>query len=53
MVTDYEINGMHHDMVSNYENNLVAWTNENVECIIQGDLSMDELKQMIDSIYKE
>ena len=27
--------------------------NENVECMIQGDLSGNELKQMIDSIYEE
>lgn len=49
----HEANGLEHEVVCNYENNIAAWTNENVECIIQGALSVDELKQMIDSIYCE
>jgi hypothetical protein len=29
-----------------------AWTNQNLMCSISGDLSENELKQMIDSIYE-
>ena len=50
---NHEVNGLAHELVYNYENNIAAWTNENVECVIQGDLSIDELKMMIDSIYEE
>lgn len=53
MVTTHIVNGLEHDLVYNYENNLAVWTNENVECIIQGTLSIDELEKMIDSIYEE
>ena len=49
----HEVNGLEHEIVYNYEHHIAAWTNENVECMIQGDLSVDELKQMIDSIYEE
>lgn len=51
--TEYKAGGLEHNFVSNYEKNTVAWTNENIECMIQGDLSEKDLKQMIDSIYKE
>ena len=49
----YEVNGLEHEIVHNYEHYIAAWTNENVECIIQGELSVEELEQMIDSIYEE
>lgn len=52
-VNTYTVNGLVHDIVYNYEKNTAAWTNENVECMIQGDLSVEELERMIDSIYKE
>lgn len=52
-VTTYTVNGMDHDIVYNYEKNTAAWTNENVECMIQGALSVEELETMIDSIYEE
>ena len=53
LVTNHEVNGLKHDIVHNNENNTAAWTNENVECIIQGTLTIDELEKMIDSIYEE
>ena len=53
LVTNHEVNGLKHDIVHNNENNTAAWTNENVECIIQGALAIDELEKMIDSIYEE
>ena len=46
-------NGIHHDIVKNNENYVATWTNENAECMIQGNLSVEELEKMIDSIYKE
>ena len=52
-VVKHEVHGLTHELVHNYDNNTAAWTNENVECIIQGDLSIDELKMIIDSIYEE
>ncbi|MGO5048705.1 DUF4367 domain-containing protein [Dysosmobacter sp. Sow4_B12] len=52
-VLPYNVSGIRHDIVCNTETATVAWTNENVECLIQGDLSMEELKAMIDSIYEE
>ena len=53
IITNYEANGLLHDIASNYDENIAAWTNENVECIIQGALTIDELEKMIDSIYEE
>jgi len=53
IITSHFVNGLKHDLVYNYDNNVAAWTNENVECVIQGNLSMDELEKMIDSIYEE
>ena len=52
-ITEYVAGGLEHDLVYNYESYIAAWTNENVECMIQGDLSEDDLKRMIDSIYEE
>ena len=42
-----------HDIVQNAKTATAAWTNKNVECMIQGDLSVEELEMMIDSIYEE
>jgi hypothetical protein len=50
---NHKVNGLNHEVVYNYENSAAAWTNENVECIIQGTLSEEELEKMIDSIYEE
>ena len=50
---NYQSNGLTHDIVCNYEDNIVAWTNENTECFIRGALSTEELEKMIDSIYEE
>ena len=53
IIASHVVSGLSHDIVQNNKNNTAAWTNENVECMIQGDLSADELMQMIDSIYYE
>lgn len=47
----YEVNGIDHYLMSNHSANVVTWTNENVEILIQGDLDVTLLKQMVDSIY--
>lgn len=43
--------GIPHYIVKNMDTYTAIWRNENVECFIQGHLSIDELKSMIDSIY--
>lgn len=47
----YEVNGLNYYLMSNRSMNVVTWTNENVEILIQGDLDITLLKQMVDSIY--
>ena len=49
----YVAGRINHDIVHNAETAAVAWTNENVECMIQGDLSVEDLETMVDSIYEE
>ncbi len=51
VVEEYYTNNIPHYIMSNMERNTVAWRNKNAECSIQGFLSIDTLKQMIDSIY--
>lgn len=48
----YFANGIPHYIMGNNNWNTAVWVNENVECFIQGNLTMEELTQMIDSIYK-
>ena len=52
-VVSHNAGGISHDIVYNTETTAAAWTNENTECIIQGNLSVEELETMIDSIYEE
>lgn len=47
----YIVHDIPHYIMSNYEQNLILWRNENVECCISGELSVDNLKMMVDSIY--
>ena len=51
-VTPYECDGITHYLMSNNGQMRAAWTNQNMTCSISGDLSEDELKQMINSIYE-
>ena len=50
---NHKAGGLNHELVYNHENSIAAWTSENVECVIQGALSEEELEKMIDSIYEE
>ena len=49
----YEVDGITHYIVENVDNVSAMWTNNIVEGYIQGNISIAELKQMIDSIYEE
>ena len=50
---EYVTNGIPHYIVGNNENLSAMWINEMVEGHIQGNLTVEELKLMIDSIYEE
>jgi len=50
---EYVVGGIKHYIAGNLENLSCAWTNGNVEGYIQGELTLDEMRQMIDSIYEE
>ena len=53
LLEEYVINGVTHYITENNSNLSAMWVNENVEGYIQGELTLDEMRQMIDSIYKE
>lgn len=52
-VQKYEVGDVVHYITENVDNVSAMWTNGYVEGYIQGDLSTDELKDIIDSIYGE
>lgn len=52
-VEEYESGGIVHYITENVNNISTMWINGYVEGYIQGNLSIDELKDMIDSIYGE
>ena len=41
-----------HYIAKNIDTYIAVWLNGNVECFIQGNLSEDDIKMMIDSIYE-
>lgn len=49
---EYVVNGIVHQIVRNEETNTAVWAYDTAECSIHGDLSIDELKRMVDSIYE-
>lgn len=49
----YECNGIEHYIMTNENEFVVSWTNENALCDISGVQSHDELIRMIDSIYEK
>ena len=49
----YVSGGIKHYITENLGNLSIAWTNGNVEGYIQGELTLDEVRQMINSIYEE
>lgn len=52
-VLEYIAGGVTHYIASNNANTSVMWVNDCVEGHIQGDLTVEELQEMIDSIYEE
>ena len=50
---EYQVGGITHYIMGNYDNLSAMWTNGNVEGHIQGNLTLDEMQRMIDSIYEE
>lgn len=48
----YEQNSVAHYIMSNNGQMTSAWTTNNLKCSISGDLSKNEIKRMIDSIYE-
>lgn len=52
-VIEHPVNEVIHYIMDNNGNPKVAWKNENVTVCIQGDLSIDDMARMVDSIYEE
>ena len=48
----YETGGITHLLTTNAGRPVALWANGPAECTITGDITMDELKKMIDSIYE-
>lgn len=51
-VEEYYSNGIPHYLMGNLERSSAVWRNGTVECSLHGFLTIDEIKQMIDSIYQ-
>lgn len=49
----YEKNGIVHYIMSNLDQKRAVWKSGLLECSISGDLTEQELKKMVDSIYQE
>lgn len=52
LVEEYEVGGITYYLCSNQDNNRVVWLHESYECDISGEVTIEELKQMIHSIQK-
>ena len=53
LIEIYAFSGLEYYIFSNYNELQVMWVNCTYECSISGNISMDEAKQMIESIGKE
>lgn len=51
-VEKYYSHNICHYIAKNIDTYIAVWFNGNVECFIQGNLSEDDIKMMIDSIYE-
>ena len=49
-VEEYRVGGITYYLFENLSQRVAAWHVDNIECIISGDISIDEIKMMIDSI---
>ena len=52
LVEEYEVSGITYYLFSNYDNVKAVWIVGSYECYISGNVTIEELKQMIDSIEK-
>lgn len=52
-IIEYQVNNITHYMINNNEFSGATWSNQNVECTIQGNLSLEDLERMVNSIYEE
>ena len=50
LTEEYTVSGVTYYLFSNLEHNRVVWLYESYECDISGDLTLEELKEMINSI---
>lgn len=53
LIETYESNGITYYIFSNYDQLRAVWTTGIYECYISGELTVEEIKSMIDSINKE
>lgn len=51
-VVIYKVNDIEHYIMSNLSKTDIIWKRENLECFITGDFSLDDAKEMINSIYE-
>lgn len=51
-ISSYNRNGIEHHIMMNEGKVCVAWTNMSYECIISGDITVDDVRRMINSIYE-
>ena len=52
LIEEYNYNGVSYYFFSNYNQLQVVWVDSDYECIISGDLNLDEAKKMIRSIER-
>lgn len=52
LVEEYKIAGVTYYLFENYDNLKAVWIVDSYECYISGNVTIEELKQMIDSIVK-
>lgn len=52
-IDSHDVGGIRHGLLSDLGRQKAIWQNGDFECKITGDISKQEIKSMIDSIYKE
>ena len=50
LVEEYEVTGITYYLFENYDNVKAVWITDSYECYISGNVTIQELKQMIESI---
>ena len=50
-VQEYSVNGVKHYIFTNNERAVAAWTINSLQCSVRGDISVEELELIIDSMY--